>query len=295
MGYTPAGRAYCLTDGTFGATANSAFLGLAFGQLIRDWRPDLANIYLCWARQQACTSLSGKSSARDNALICCCSNKWCVSGRFDTCEMRLTCRPTTTELATNISKVFGLAACHFTASLAALQARYMVGEIGNSFVVGYGKKSPILIQDAASSCPLSQTASCTAIQVRTCLVAWHAESARLSTSLLAAGQLGGGQPLDGEGRACARPSRTAGRAAPVAQQRRDDRAGAPTAQLRCCLRAVLTERAGAGGDECGLARRPGRPHPGAWPVFAVLAVVQHLQRKLHRMPSLGFHASAVLI
>ena len=53
VGYTPAGRAYCLTDGTFGATANAAFLSLAFGQLVRPWRPDLADIYLCWARQQA--------------------------------------------------------------------------------------------------------------------------------------------------------------------------------------------------------------------------------------------------
>lgn len=54
VGYTPAGRAYSLADGTFGATANAAFLGLAFGQIIRPWRPDLADIYLCWARQQVC-------------------------------------------------------------------------------------------------------------------------------------------------------------------------------------------------------------------------------------------------
>ena len=52
VGYTPAGRAFNLADGTFGATANAAFLGLAFGQIIRPWRPDLADIYLCWARQQ---------------------------------------------------------------------------------------------------------------------------------------------------------------------------------------------------------------------------------------------------
>ena len=41
----------------------------------------------------------------------------------------------------------------------------MVGEIGNSFVVGYGKKYPVLVQDAPSSCPLDLSAPCGALQV----------------------------------------------------------------------------------------------------------------------------------
>ena len=70
--------------------------------------------------------------------------------------------PTTTE-----HKAFARApACADAPGCAAAQARYMVGEIGNSFVVGYGTKPPILVQDAASSCPKDPTAACGALQAR---------------------------------------------------------------------------------------------------------------------------------
>ena len=52
ISYTPAGRAYCQANAGLGTTANSVFLALVFQDVIRDWRPDLADIYLCWAREQ---------------------------------------------------------------------------------------------------------------------------------------------------------------------------------------------------------------------------------------------------
>ena len=52
INYTPAGRAYCQANAGLGTTANSVFLALVFQDVIRDWRPDLADIYLCWAREQ---------------------------------------------------------------------------------------------------------------------------------------------------------------------------------------------------------------------------------------------------
>lgn len=41
------------------------------------------------------------------------------------------------------------------------QARYMVGEIKHSFVVGFGKQSPEHVNEAASSCPRSASVACT--------------------------------------------------------------------------------------------------------------------------------------
>ena len=52
ISYTPAGRAYCNNNAGLGVTANSIFIALAFQDIIRSWRPDLADIYLCWAREQ---------------------------------------------------------------------------------------------------------------------------------------------------------------------------------------------------------------------------------------------------